>query len=41
MAEPKGKKFSRAYLAWTHEMYKALLVMLVEHHNNGDHAQNG
>jgi hypothetical protein len=41
MAEPKGKKFSRTYLAWTPEMDEALLSMLVEHHTNGDRAQNG
>jgi hypothetical protein len=41
MDETKGKKFSRIYLAWTPEMDEALLSMLVEHHNNGDHAQNG
>jgi hypothetical protein len=41
MADPKEKKFSRTYLAWTPEMDEALLSMLVEHHNNGDHAQNG
>ncbi|XBI76645.1 hypothetical protein VPH35_069855 [Triticum aestivum] len=40
MAEPKGKK-SRVYLTWTPEMDMALLAVLVEHHNNGDHAQNG
>jgi hypothetical protein len=41
MADPKAKKFSRTYLAWTPEMDAALLEVLVEHHNNGDHAQNG
>ena len=41
MAEAKGKKPSRAYLQWTPEMDTALLAMLVEHHNRGDHAQNG
>jgi hypothetical protein len=41
MADPKAKKFSRTYLAWTPEMEAALLEVLVEHHNNGDHAQNG
>jgi hypothetical protein len=41
MAEPKGKKGNRSYLAWTADMDAALLAMLVEHHNNGDHAQNG
>jgi hypothetical protein len=41
MADPKGKKFCRTYLAWTSEMDEALLSMLVEHHNNDDHAQNG
>ena len=42
MAEPKGKKSSsRSYLSWTPEMDEALLATLVEHHNNGDHAQNG
>ena len=38
MAAAKGK---RVYLTWTDEMDNALLVVLVEHHNNGDHAQNG
>uniref|UniRef100_A0ACD5T921 Uncharacterized protein n=1 Tax=Avena sativa TaxID=4498 RepID=A0ACD5T921_AVESA len=41
MAEPKGKKGTRNCLTWTPEMDTALLVVLVEHHNNGDHAQNG
>jgi hypothetical protein len=26
---------------WTDEMDNALLAIRVEHHNNGDHAQNG
>ena len=38
MSAPKGK---RVYLTWTDEMDSALLAVLVEHHNNGDHAQNG
>nr|XP_034600258.1 uncharacterized protein LOC117860931 [Setaria viridis] len=38
MAAAKGK---RVYLTWTDEMDNALLAVLVEHHNNGDHAQNG
>ena len=38
MSAPKGK---RVYLTWTDEMDNALLAVLVEHHNNGDHAQNG
>nr|CAB3495253.1 unnamed protein product [Digitaria exilis] len=33
--------FKRVYLTWTDEMDAALLAVLVEHHNNGDHAQNG
>ncbi|KAE8768586.1 hypothetical protein D1007_59932 [Hordeum vulgare] len=41
MAGAKGKKPSRDYLVWTPEMDTALLAMLVEHHNRGDHAQNG
>jgi len=41
MAKPKSKKGGRSYLSWTPEMDTALLVVLVEHHNNGDHAQNG
>ncbi|KQJ82555.1 hypothetical protein BRADI_5g09645v3 [Brachypodium distachyon] len=41
MAEAGGKKFSRNYVQWTPEMDHALLDVLVEHHNNGDHAQNG
>jgi hypothetical protein len=40
MAEPK-KKACRTYLTWTDDMDIALLEVLVEHHNNGDHAQNG
>ncbi|CAL5062631.1 unnamed protein product [Urochloa decumbens] len=39
MAAAKGNK--RVYLTWTDEMDTALLAVLVEHHNNGDHAQNG
>ena len=39
MAEKK--KGSRVYLAWTNEMDTALLSVLVDHHNRGDHAQNG
>ncbi|KAE8805899.1 hypothetical protein D1007_18057 [Hordeum vulgare] len=35
------EKFGRDYLTWTDEMDIALLEVLVEHHNNGDHAQNG
>lgn len=42
MAEPKAKKITtRSYLTWSSEMDTALLSVLVEHHNNGDHAQNG
>ncbi|TVU33266.1 hypothetical protein EJB05_25058, partial [Eragrostis curvula] len=41
MAESKAKRGSRVYLTWTAEMDSALLAVLVEHHNNGDHAQNG
>jgi hypothetical protein len=41
MAEPKNKKASRTYLVWTNEMDTALLSVLVDHHNRGDHAQNG
>ena len=41
MAEATAKKPNRAYLQWTPEMDTALLAMLVEHHNRGDHAQNG
>lgn len=42
MAEQKSKKGNtRAYLSWTAEMDIALLDTLVEHQNNGDHAQNG
>ena len=40
MAEPKEKR-TRVYTPWTPEMDSALLTVLVEHHNNGDHAQNG
>lgn len=36
-----GKRGGRTYLSWTDEMDTALLEVLVEHHNNGDHAQNG
>jgi hypothetical protein len=39
MSTTKGNK--RVYLTWTDEMDAALLAVLVEHHNNGDHAQNG
>jgi len=38
MSAAKGK---RVYLTWTDEMDCALLAVHVEHHNNGDHAQNG
>ena len=38
MAAAKAK---RVYLTWTDEMDAALLAVLVEHHNNGDHSQNG
>ncbi|CAM0943482.1 unnamed protein product [Alopecurus aequalis] len=41
MEEPQEKKFARNYVQWTPEMDRALLDVLVEHHNNGDHAQNG
>ncbi|XP_024314421.1 uncharacterized protein LOC104582707 isoform X3 [Brachypodium distachyon] len=41
MAEANGKKGSRGYLTWTPDMDTALLAVLVERHNNGDHAQNG
>jgi hypothetical protein len=41
MAEEPSKKFSRNYVQWSPEMDSALLGVLVEHHNNGDHAQNG
>ena len=41
MEGAKAKKFGRAYTQWTQEMDRALLDVLVEHHNNGDHAQNG
>jgi len=38
MAATKAK---RVYLTWIDEMDIALLVVLVEHHNNGDNSQNG
>jgi hypothetical protein len=39
MAEQKTNKAgSRTYLTWTDDMDTALLEVLVEHHNNGDHA---
>ena len=41
MTEPKSKKGHRTYLTWTEDIDSALLEVLVEHHNNGDHAQNG
>jgi hypothetical protein len=41
MVKSKGKRGSRVYLTWTSDMDSALLVVLIEHHNNGDHAQNG
>ncbi|CAD6251091.1 unnamed protein product [Miscanthus lutarioriparius] len=34
-------KAKRVYLTWIDEMDIALLVVLVEHHNNGDNSQNG
>ena len=34
-------KAKRVYLTWTDEMDATLLAVLVEHHNNGDHSQNG
>ena len=40
MADPKAKK-NRVYTAWTPEMDSALLSVLVDHDNSGDHAQNG
>ncbi|KAK3136245.1 hypothetical protein QOZ80_5BG0430330 [Eleusine coracana subsp. coracana] len=39
MASSKANR--RVYLTWTDEMDTALLAVLVEHHNNGDYAQNG
>ncbi|CAO2175614.1 unnamed protein product [Urochloa humidicola] len=36
-----SRESKRVYLTWTDEMDAALLVVLVEHHNNGDYAQNG
>lgn len=41
MAEVKAKRGSRTYLTRTDAMDLALLEVLVEHHNNGDHWQNG
>ena len=42
MAETTKKvKGTRTYLVWTNEMDSALLSVLVDHHNRGDHAQNG
>ena len=42
MAETaKNKNKTRTYLVWTNEMDTALLSVLVDHHNRGDHAQNG
>ncbi|KAF7094367.1 hypothetical protein CFC21_098956 [Triticum aestivum] len=35
------KDKNRVNLTWTPEMDTTLLAVLVEHHNNGDHAQNG
>ncbi|KAE8767278.1 hypothetical protein D1007_61393 [Hordeum vulgare] len=35
------QKLGRTYLTWTIEMDIALLEVLVQHDNNGDHAQNG
>jgi hypothetical protein len=35
-----SKKFSMNYVQWSPEMDSALLGVLVEHHNNSDHAQN-
>lgn len=41
MDASKGKKKYRGYLTWTDDMDRALLEVLVEHHNNGDHTPNG
>ncbi|KAI5013765.1 hypothetical protein ZWY2020_040651 [Hordeum vulgare] len=41
MVEETKKKSSRNYLTWTDELDKTLLDVLVDHHNRGDHAQNG
>ncbi|KAL5214073.1 hypothetical protein ABZP36_003225 [Zizania latifolia] len=41
MSLGKGKKGARNYITWTDEMDSALLEVLVEHHENGDHTQNG
>ena len=40
MAEGTGTG-KRTYVTWDDEMDDALLEVLVEHHNKGDHAQNG
>lgn len=41
MSVSNGKKKYRGYLTWTDDMDQALLDVLVEHHNNGDHTANG
>ncbi|KAK8460593.1 hypothetical protein SEVIR_2G355601v4 [Setaria viridis] len=41
MSASNGKKKYRGYLTWTDDMDQALLDVLVEHHNNGDHTANG
>lgn len=41
MNASNGKKKYRGYLTWTDDMDQALLDVLVEHHNNGDHTQTG
>ena len=41
MDSSNGKRKHRGYLTWTDKMDQALLDVLVEHHNNGNHTANG
>uniref|UniRef100_A0ACD5UMX5 Uncharacterized protein n=2 Tax=Avena sativa TaxID=4498 RepID=A0ACD5UMX5_AVESA len=41
MDSTNGRRKNRSYLTWTDNMDRALLDVLVEHHNNGNHTANG
>jgi hypothetical protein len=41
MDSSNERRKSRSYLTWTDNMDQALLDILVEHHNNGNHTANG
>jgi hypothetical protein len=41
MDSSNERRKSRSYLTWTDNMDQALLDVLVEHHNNGNHTANG